>query len=674
MQPTQRSYIPQIDSLRAFAVLAVVAYHVNEAWLPGGFVGVDVFFVISGYVVSSALMRSSSTAFGGFTLQFYSRRILRILPALLVCMVVTTLFTVLFIPNSWLSQSNYVTLLLALVGLSNFSLMRVGDNYFATRADFNPATHTWSLGVEEQFYLIFPAIYFIWLKSRRSEHSETAGKWLLALLTALSFCYSAYASLHSPVLAYYSLPSRFWELGLGGLLFQLHSGGRFISSTPARANACLLASGLLLCIAFTLSQADLFPVPWALVAALGSLLCIDAAVASKGHELAMRALAWRPLVGVGKISYSLYLWHWPVYVLFRWTVGLDTSALQFTALLIVFLLAMASYRYVELPIRHNPALLRRPALRVVGAGVAAAACSVLVVGVLMKANTYLSLSVTAATQDWYPGFWPLDSTAGRNCRTELLRRDFSGGTVMEFNRTGEGCANDGPAKDLYVIGDSHAGTLITLFSKLAAEGGVRVHVYNKSGCGFLRIRGVSNSPECAAFGEAFTRELHRRTKPGDVVFLPSLRMERIADEWGGPPKKSALPADEQLSRGMQEAQQWLAAIQGLHVRVVFMAPTPMFGSPAFRCSDWFNRHNPVCHNGLQVARESTQQHRKPVLDLMQKLAQRYSNVEIWDPFDRLCAGDSCAAFYENHPLFFDNHHLSGYGNLFIYDIFRKGVI
>jgi peptidoglycan/LPS O-acetylase OafA/YrhL len=672
--PEQRSYIPQIDSLRAFAVLAVVAFHLNGALLPGGFVGVDVFFVISGYVVSSTLMRNSSLSFGRFALQFYSRRIMRILPALLVCMIVTTIFTAAFIPSSWLSQSNYVTLLLALLGLSNFSLMFVGDNYFAPRVDFNPATHTWSLGVEEQFYLIFPLIYFVWLKSKHSERPGIIGKWLLALLIALSFCYSAYASLKSPVFAYYSLPSRFWELGLGGLLFQIHSGRHFISSTPARADACLLASGILLCVAFEFSQADLFPVPWGLAATFGSLLCIDAVVASQGRDsLAMRALAWRPLVGVGKISYSLYLWHWPVYVLFRWTVGLETLAAEVAALLIIFLLAIASYRYVEGPTRHNSALLRRPAGFIVGTGIAAAVCSVLVVLTLMKEHTYLSLSVTNATRDWYPGYWPLDDGAQRGCRIVLSPHALSGGSVTEFTRTGDACANNSPSKDLYVIGDSHATALITLFSKLAAADGARVHMYAKSGCAFLRIRSVTDSPACAAFGEAFTRELREKAKPGDIVFLPSLRMARIGNQWGGA-ETGATSSGDQFSRGMQEAEQWLTSIEGLDLRVVFLAPTPVFGSPPFRCADWFNRHNPVCNDGLQVDRETTLQRRKPVLDRMQELAKRYPNVEIWDPFDRLCAGERCSAFHEGHPLFFDGHHLSGYGNLFIYDSFRKSVV
>lgn len=673
MQPAQRTYIPQIDSLRAFAVLAVVAFHLHDALLPGGFVGVDVFFVISGYVVSSTLMRGSSLSFVNFTLQFYSRRILRILPALLVCMVVTTILTAAFIPSSWLSQSSYLTLLLSVGGLSNFSLMFAGDSYFAPRTDFNPGTHTWSLGVEEQFYLVFPLIYFFWLKSQRSGRSGFVGKWLLTLLVVLSFCYSAYASLNSPVFAYYSLPSRFWELGLGALLFQLHRGRHFISSTPLRANLCFLASGILLCVGFSLSQAGLFPVPWGLAATVGSVLCLDAVVASQGRDgLAMRALAWRPLVEVGKISYSLYLWHWPVYVLFRWTSGLDTPGLQLAALLIVFLLAIASYRYIETPIRHNPALLRRPAGFLVGSGIAAAACSGLLVLALAKGHTYVTLSVTGVTRDWYPGYWPLDDAAQSGCRVVHSSRALTGGTVTEFNRENDGCANSAPPNDLYVIGDSHATALITLFSKLAATSGARVHLYAKSGCGFLRLRSL-NSPSCAAFNEAFTAELRERAKPGDIVFLPSLRMAKIANQWGGP-EEDGIPSEEQLSGGMQEAEQWITAVEGLHLRVVFMAPTPVFGAPPFRCADWFNRHNPVCKNGLEIDREITLHRRKPVLERMQALAKRHSNVEIWDPFDRLCAGEICSAFYEDRPLFFDGHHLSGFGNLLIYESFRKSVI
>src|SRR5690554_3169726 len=157
-------YVPAIDGLRAIAVLAVMVYHLNTSWLPGGFAGVDVFFVISGYVVSRSLVGRTGESFGQFLAGFYSRRIRRIIPALIVCLLVTSLFTVLFIPESWLSSTIRQVGLYAFFGLSNLALVWYQDDYFSPRAEFNPFVHTWSLGVEEQFYFIFPVLMFFWFR------------------------------------------------------------------------------------------------------------------------------------------------------------------------------------------------------------------------------------------------------------------------------------------------------------------------------------------------------------------------------------------------------------------------------------------------------------------------------------------------------------------------------
>jgi peptidoglycan/LPS O-acetylase OafA/YrhL len=665
---TQQYYVPQIDSLRAFAVLAVLLYHLGGNLVPGGFSGVDVFFVISGYVVSSSLIRSSARSFRAFALQFYSKRILRIVPALLVCMFVTTLLTAAFIPNSWLSNANYTTLRLAMVGLGNFSLMFAGETYFSPRIDYNPAMHTWSLGVEEQFYLVFPAIYYLWLVRERGKNSAILGPLILPTIVVVSFLYSAYASVKNPVFAYYSLPSRFWELGLGGLLFQLHHRGKLLARTQTRAAVCIATSALLLFSAVVWSQATLFPVPWALAATIGSLLFIDAVVAFQSRRTwLMRALSADPLPWVGRISYSLYLWHWPVYVLFRWTVGLETGALKATAVLLVFLLSAMSYKFVELPLRHSTALLRRPPLMVVGAGIFSMLLGVGFAWTAMHASSELSLSVTRNTYDWYPWAWDLDdrSRSGK-CPTTLQSRPIQGGTALEFARHGEGCGNGRRFKNLFVIGDSHATALLTALTKLALTERVHVRVYTKPNCAFLQIRNATASSECASFSRAFTDELRGLARPGDVVLLPSLRMDRLSNQWGAVPSTAA-----DFFQGTREAEEWLASIADLPIRIVFVAPTPLFRAPAFRCSDWFNHHNPVCRPGLQIDRDSLQELRRPVIEVMQQLASRYSSVEIWDPFDRLCDEPRCSAFRSGRPLFFDGDHLSGFGNLVLYDSFRR---
>ena len=155
---TNNSYIPGIDGLRAIAVLSVALYHFDHTLLPGGFTGVDVFFVISGYVISKSLAASNSTNCAAFILGFYKRRILRIVPALLFFLIITSIASSLFVPDAWLSASNKRTAISAFFGVSNFYLVRSADGYFSDRIPFNPFVHTWSLAVEEQFYLFFPLI------------------------------------------------------------------------------------------------------------------------------------------------------------------------------------------------------------------------------------------------------------------------------------------------------------------------------------------------------------------------------------------------------------------------------------------------------------------------------------------------------------------------------------
>jgi peptidoglycan/LPS O-acetylase OafA/YrhL len=153
-----------IDGLRALAVLSVIAYHFNIGFAPTGFVGVDIFFVISGYVITLSLTKNQSSSIIQYILAFYKRRILRIMPALVVCLIIVGAVSQLFVPNSWLSSRNDTTGLYSFFGISNFALLEGLDGYFNDRAEFNPFLHTWSLAVEEQFYLFFPLLLLPWLR------------------------------------------------------------------------------------------------------------------------------------------------------------------------------------------------------------------------------------------------------------------------------------------------------------------------------------------------------------------------------------------------------------------------------------------------------------------------------------------------------------------------------
>jgi hypothetical protein len=294
----------------------------------------------------------------------------------------------------------------------------------------------------------------------------------------------------------------------------------------------------------------------------------------------------------------------------------------------------------------------------------------------MLAHPYISQSVTTNKRDWYPGNWPVAQLADQaSCRSVEKRTAFAEGILVEFERTG--CSQSQPPANLFVIGDSHAGALMTLLSKFAAEQNFNVHLYNRSGCAFLMVTSPTQSPPCLAFGHAFTRELQRRAQPGDAVMLPSLRLRRLGNQWGAvssaEPKEVAAKATQRQA-GFAEADAWLTAIAPLQLKVVFMSPTPIFRAPVFRCVDWFNRMNPACRPGLEMDRNFLLAHRHAVMEGMMRLARKHANVQVWDPFDALCAAHTCSAFRDGRPLFVDGDHLSGYGNLVIYDSFRAAVL
>lgn len=270
MQTEKTEYLPYIDGLRALAVLGVIIYHLNHKWLPGGFSGVDVFFVISGFVVSAAQKHSSNTSLVRFATKFYARRVRRIVPALLLLLVVTSIVSAIFIPGSWLSATNAQTGLYAYFGLSNFILARTSNDYFSPRTDFNPFTHTWSLGIEEQFYAAFPLLFFLWIESRRRlRHVSTLA---FAALLIASLAVAWWLASRDQTTAYYIIAARFWELAVGVVLYQaMILQPAFFAGISSRVREVALSLSLFLIIfGFALAHPDTFPYPWAFAPVLGT--------------------------------------------------------------------------------------------------------------------------------------------------------------------------------------------------------------------------------------------------------------------------------------------------------------------------------------------------------------------------------------------------------------------
>ena len=668
-------YFPFIDGLRAIAIAAVVAYHLDPRWLPGGFAGVDMFFVISGFVVSASVADFDAGNAWAFAARFYARRVRRILPALLSCLVVVAILCVLFVPPAWLNEGSAHTGLFAMFGLANFELAASGNDYFSPRVDFNPYTHAWSLGVEEQFYLLFPLPFLLWLRGGRWRKAALAG---FAVAGLASLATAAWWHAHGDQLrAFYLLPSRFWQLAAGVLLYQAFATGRVARLAGARRTGLLVVSALLLGAGLLATREAHAPWPDGLASVLGTAGIIAALLAAPASNPAIRLLSSRPMRYVGLLSYSLYLWHWPVIVLMRWTTGIDAPWQKLAALAVASAMAVFSYRWVETPLRRGRWIAaRRPASVIAGGVACAILCALAVRGVEARDET-LSLSTVARHRtDWYPEH-AMPRPLRPGCDVSMRSRPMGEGSIWIFARTGCGANPSSPR--LFVAGDSHATAYLALLRQYAMDTGVGIRVYQAPGCRFfgLDLAREFRNPHCMPVMDAAMADIDRQARSGDVLFLPSLRLERFSDQWVAFDRNDVearnAGRDARMARrqGLVRARRRLLPLARRGVRVVFEAPTPLFPAPAYRCSDAFNRDNPICAGGLELPRAELEAYRTPVLRTMRSLAAKLPHATVWDPLPLLCPGATCRAVEGGKPLFFDGDHLSAYGSLLLLPDFSR---
>jgi peptidoglycan/LPS O-acetylase OafA/YrhL len=654
--PLKSSYIPGIDGLRAIAVLSVILFHFKAFILPGGFSGVDVFFVISGYVVTGSLARETPANFWRFVAHFYARRIVRIYPALLVCLITTVVLQTLLVPLSWLSTTSSTTAKYAFFGVSNYALILFDDGYFAPRVEFNAFTHTWSLAVEEQFYLLFPAVFFIWMKRRdQAGLSGALSKWALTILLLASLVYSGYETTANPDHAYYLLPSRFWELACGALLYKLHAQDKYVARSNQAASLSLLGGLLLIGLGLAFADAARFPFPWALPSVLGAMLVIVGVSSRRDGPWALSRVLDNPfMVYVGKASYSLYLWHWPVIVLFRWTVGLEEPMAIGAAVALTIMASLLSFHFVEKPVRESRFVLNRPNMYIVTRGLAIILLSLGFSSLVLRVQHRVTLSVTGNHRLWYPEPWPA-----------LADKVVSHPMPLAGRR-------------IFALGDSHAEAYSTMFQMLTDQQGVHVKQYAHAGCAVANLIKPADAA-CMRSTDEFVASIIKEAVPGDLVFLSSLRMSRLGNQWGTYDKDAVVArqggaeAARERALALNEADALITRLEKASMTVLIDAPKPVFRSPPFRCADWFNASNPACQGGFELERAFLQGHRQPAMASLAALKQKHPSLIVWDPFPVLCSSPVCKAFDATGPLFFDGDHLSAHGNRLLYPSFYSTI-
>jgi peptidoglycan/LPS O-acetylase OafA/YrhL len=658
-------------------VLSVIAYHLNHAWLPGGFLGVDVFFVISGFVVSASVSSLKAKHVLGRMVAFYARRFIRIMPALLVMLLITTVVTALIIPPAWLSLNIERTGILAFFGVSNFFLRNTSNDYFSLHSTFNPYTHTWSLGVEEQFYFVFPVLFLATNLVKRLERFAPLifiGGFLVSVAYALT------RGVSDPVNAFYMITSRFWELAAGVLLFQFLSARKWVPGRKLKGPTWLFRWGsaaMLAFLALSLIYPHFGPVP-----APGSFLAVVATVGLLGLCLGLpptsgvrRFLELPVMQRIGKLSYSLYLWHWPVFVFFRWTIGLQSVLQILSALLITTFLASLSYWAVEHRLRRSERVKRAPRLLVVGIALVSVVASATLATVINRHTGDLTLSTVARNSaDWYPDA-STTSSAFPRCAVTIKSRVLQVTPPLEYPVTIEaltrsGCTSPVTGPKAIVLGDSHAVAYEPILFDYVLRTGASVIFSAEPSCGFVSFTTTEVDPKCLAHRALLSSTILREVKAGDVLFLPSLRLPRFSDQDQAVAtsviRQEIFGPDGVVARkaGATFGADFVVKAEAKGARIVFEGVPPILRTPNFRCTDWYDKTNPVCRGGATLNRQLLEELRAPMMREIEKLTSNSTAGSIWDPFPILCppAETQCPAYNDNKPLYFDGDHLSGYAN------------
>lgn len=607
-------YRSDIDGMRAVAVLSVVLYHCGFGnHLPGGFIGVDIFFVISGFLITGIVDRQSSE--GKFSIfAFYRRRILRIFPALYVMYFSIALASFfLFMP----SQTGTVTrdILSSILFISNINFY-YRSGYFDQSSETNPLLHTWSLSVEEQFYIILPLAILLICKLSWKTKSI-----LLLLFTLAGIALSEFMVSQNPSAAFYLLQFRFWELLIGSTASMLV--GRFAVGSVLANAAAVSGLGMILASLLLLDSASSFPGLNALPACLGTTLLIISS--PNGQDtLVGRLLSIRPARFIGAISYSLYLWHWPIWLFGRYIYEPRGSLGYGVFILVSIVVATLSWRFVERPFRTMRITSNR---RVVATGASlAVAAGGLVLLLPVTSALYWRVPENIERVAGYADFDPRAAFRTGKC---FLTADANDLSLFDANL----CLSLSPEKpDLLILGDSHAAHLYPGFKDQS-----HFNILQATASGCKPVLNSRGEKRCTGLMASVFDDYLTKNRP-DIIILSARWAERDL---------------ENLARTIAELSKHTG-------RLIVLGPMLEYDRslPRLLASALYN-HDP------QLARK----HRRPdPLELDKKMKSRITgdNVEYVSLVDQLCTEGDCTEWAASEiPLQFDYGHLTVEGSSYV---------
>jgi peptidoglycan/LPS O-acetylase OafA/YrhL len=630
-----------IQGLRAVAILLVVAYH-TDGLLPGGFVGVDAFFVLSGYLIGGLLL-AEHEATGRIDIpRFFRRRVRRLLPALAVATTVTVVVALLVLePGDQVAVAAGTGIAVSLFG-ANVQLYRAAADYFAPAAELNPLLHTWSLSLEEQFYLVFPLLLAVVVTRPMLRARPNAARAAIAVLLVVSVLGSfvlnralvdgggSFLSLVAGErFAFYAPLTRAWEFGVGAVL------ALALQHAPALRGRASMALGtigvaLLGWAAWSYGESTPFPGTAATVPVIGTAALL---AAGSGASPLTRMLSRRSLVWIGDLSYSWYLWHWPCIVFAR-ALWPDRPVAIAVAAVGSLLPAWASYRGLERRFRRDESLTGR---RVVVLAMVAivvpllAALSVQIANERLRPEPVTDLANTlgCAFEPDQPGDWPAEA--------------------CELDLAGAG------APTVLLLGDSHAAALSDAVRAAADANGANLAIWTRNstplvGSGDLVLPPLPTSPVGGSLA------LVDRLRPDVVVVAnrsPQYLLPGFTDRWSFGSQDSGV---DELTLWEQEVGQVVDALLARGTTVLWSAVVPEYPSAAgLQVS--LVRPTP---RGSVLDLATVRDRRQAVVDAERRVMDRHDRVQLFDPVAPLCA-ETCANVADGIALYRDEHHLAPAG-------------
>jgi peptidoglycan/LPS O-acetylase OafA/YrhL len=664
--PAATGYRADIDGLRALAVLPVVLFHARVPGFAGGYTGVDIFFVISGFLITGVLREELDATTGGSgalgtrsLARFYERRIRRILPAMLAMLGVCLLAALwIDLPGEMVAFSDTLA---ATASFSTNILLWLQTGYFDPSAHTRPLLHTWSLAVEEQFYIVFPLLLVVltrWLRPHRA-------RALLALAVG-SFAFSVWGVAHMPTATFYLLPARGWELMIGALL-------ALDAVPPIRSRAvgeCCTALGLLAIAAgiVLLDAHTPFPGVNALYPTLGAALVIVGGTAPSVRLTEL--LGSRPLVAVGLVSYSLYLWHWPLLVFGAAVAPTMSTTTRLALVAAAAVIAWLSWRFVERPFRGPSAIgTRRDMFRL------AAVASVLLVAIGLGGHR----------ADGWPSRLPvrvrgIAAYAGRS-EDPAFERCFA--HPRHAVAPEEACRYGAAVAPSVVLwSDSHGAPVVPVLGEALAHEGAAVRFLGKAGCPPIVGLDISNPnrADCRLYTTAVRRYLDAHPELHTVVLMarfPNYVDGRDAESGpaeAGEPEMLVTDAGRAITDPLDRRTRYVRALdetvrmlraQGRRVFIVYPVPEVGYDVPSTLARKVRLGGDPAQVRSPRARYEARQRWMAPALDSI----VRATGADAVHPERWLCDASTCRLFADGAPLYTDAHHLSRPGALFILPAF-----